>query len=62
MSAQRYSSPLAQERMAAGNCPECGKPINAHSGWGLGTGSVCTLTDNGVAARIAQFQADQESS
>ena len=30
--AQRYADPLSHERMAAGNCPECGEPAEAHSG------------------------------
>lgn len=55
--AQRYTSPVARECMAAGNCPECGEPPSAHTGWGGPHG--CTLTDNGVADRIAQYQADQ---
>ena len=54
--AQRYTSPVACERMAAGNCPECGEPPSAHTGWG-----GCSLTDGGVAGRIAQYQADQET-
>jgi hypothetical protein len=41
--------------MAAGLCPECGDPPGAHTGWG---GVGCSLTDNGVADRIAQHQAD----
>jgi len=55
MTEQRYTQPLAQKRMAAGNCPECGEPPGAHTGWG---GPGCSLTDNGVAGRIAQFYAD----
>ena len=58
MSAQRYTDPVARQRMAAGTCPECGNPVSAHGGWG---GPGCSLTDNGAAARIAQYQADQEN-
>lgn len=56
MSAQRYSDPLAQKRMADGRCPECGAPVSRHDGWG---GPGCSLTDNGAAERIAQYWADQ---
>jgi hypothetical protein len=45
--------------MATGTCPECGSPVSAHDGWGGPAG--CSLTDNGAAARIAQYQADQDS-
>jgi hypothetical protein len=55
MSEQRYTNPEARQRMAAGTCPECGSPVSAHTGWG---GPGCSLTDNGAAARIAQYQAD----
>lgn len=55
MSGQRYADPIARQRMAANACPECGEPADAHTGWGCGG---CSLTDNGVAVRIAQYQAD----
>jgi len=56
--AQRYTSPAARERMAAGKCPECGEPPSAHTGWGGLHG--CTLTDGGVAERIAQYQTGEK--
>ena len=55
MSAQRYTDPVARQRMAAGNCPECSYPADAHTGWG---GPGCSLTSNGAAERIAQYHAD----
>jgi uncharacterized Zn finger protein (UPF0148 family) len=57
MTAQRYTDPVARQRMAAGRCPECGREMFEHTGWGGPAG--CSLTDNGVAERIAQYQADQ---
>jgi hypothetical protein len=57
--AQRYTSPIALERLATGTCPECGFAGDQHDGGG---GPLwCTLTDNGVAARLAQYAADQEA-
>jgi hypothetical protein len=56
MSEQRYTHPLALERMSRGECPECGNGIEYHSGWG---GPACTLTDNGVALRIHQYEQDR---
>lgn len=56
--AQRYSDPLALARMDDGRCPECGGAPREHDGAGGNWG--CTLTDNGVAQRIAQFQKDEE--
>jgi hypothetical protein len=54
---QTYKSPVAIERMRNGTCPECGRPADEHSGWGL---PGCSLTDNGVAQRIyAQEQRDK---
>ena len=59
MSAQRYTNPISLGRLAEGNCPECGFPPGDHNGSG---GPLwCTLTGNGVAARIAQYTADQET-
>jgi hypothetical protein len=49
--AQTYSSSLAIDRMRHNLCPECGNRIRDHDGWG---GPGCSLTDNGVAARIAK--------
>ncbi len=58
--AQRYTSPASRERMAAGTCPECGKPAEAHSGdprfW---IPRACDLLPHGVTERIGQYQADQ---
>lgn len=54
---QTHTSPLAIERMADGRCPECGGQVVEHSGWGAPRG--CSLTDNGAAARLHQFQHDQ---
>jgi len=56
MPEQRYTNPIALQRMAEGNCPECGQPEKLHGGWGLGS---CSLTDTGVAARINQFEIDR---
>jgi hypothetical protein len=49
--AQGYIDPIAVERMRAGNCPECGRPGGEHDGAG-GPG-WCSLTDWGVAGRVA---------
>lgn len=59
MTAQRYTNPVALERMKAGKCPECGEPVDAHGGLG---GARCSLTDNGVAQRIYQYEQDQQAS
>lgn len=55
MSAQRYTNPVALERMSKGLCPECGASPDDHGGLG---GARCSLTDNGVAQRIAQYEWD----
>ena len=59
MSAQRYASPVAQERMARGTCPECGDSALAHSNdprfW---MPRSCDLTAQGVVDRINQHAAD----
>lgn len=55
MAGQRYTHPLALERMAKGRCPECGNPVEDHGGRG---GPGCTLTDNGVAQRIHDYVSD----
>ena len=55
MTAQRYTSPTALERMGQGRCPECGHPREHHGGWG-GNQSFCSLRDDGVAARIDQYR------
>lgn len=52
--AQRYTQPLALERLAAKSCPECGYRIYEHDGWGGPNG--CSLTDNGVAQRIYDYE------
>jgi hypothetical protein len=57
VTAQRYSSPVALERMEQGRCPECGCYPSDHSGWGTGR---CSLTDSGAAARIGQYRKDKE--
>jgi hypothetical protein len=53
--AQRYSSPIAQARMANGLCPECGEKPDDHGGRG---GPGCSLRDDGVAHRIQQYRED----
>lgn len=52
---QRYTDPVALERMSKQLCPECGYTVSAHTGWG---GPGCSLTDNGVASRIYQYEQD----
>lgn len=52
---QRYTNPTARDRMAQGLCPECGGEPDSHGGWGAWN---CSLTDNGVAGRIYQYQKD----
>jgi hypothetical protein len=54
---QRYTDPIAQQRMSKGLCPECGRPGDEHSGWGFGS---CLLTDTGVAGRIWQYRQDEQ--
>ena len=54
--AQSYSGALARRRMARGRCPECNALPGDHGGWG---GAVCSLRDDGVAARIAQYNAEE---
>lgn len=54
---QRYTSKTALDRMAKGLCPECGGRVSEHTGSG---GPGCSLTDNGVASRIYQYEKDQE--
>lgn len=62
---QRYTSPQSRERMAAGNCPECGNPPEAHgSDTRFWMPSVCGtggLTRAGVEDRIQQYREDQEA-
>ena len=58
--AQRYTSPVACERMAAGNCPECGEPAEGHvNDQRFWIPRACDLLPHGVTGRIAQYQADQ---
>lgn len=52
--AQAYTDPIAIERMQSGLCPECGTPASDHNGRGGPKG--CSLTDNGVAQRIYNFE------
>jgi len=55
---QRYTNPISLQRLAEGNCPECGFAEDQHDGHG---GPLwCTLTDNGVAQRLAAYRADQK--
>jgi hypothetical protein len=56
--AQRYTDLRALDRMDRGLCPECGGTVTQHTGWGRGD---CSLTDNGVAERVAQFHRDREA-
>lgn len=55
MSAQRYTNPVALERMANNTCPECGSPADDHTSWGS---ARCSLTDTGVDNRIEQYRND----
>lgn len=57
--AQKYTSPVARDRMAKGKCPECGATVGMHDG--LGGPFLCTLTDTGVAQRIAEFNKGKET-
>lgn len=59
MGAQRYTSAVALGWMGHGRCPECGGYPRDHDGWGGPKG--CTLTDGGVAERVAQYRADTEA-
>jgi hypothetical protein len=58
---QRYSAPVALERMRLGNCPECGAAPDDHSHaiefW-LRPGG-CDLLPIGVTDRIARFEQDR---
>ena len=59
MSWQRYTDPVAVKRLDVGMCPECGYPVASHDGSGGPEG--CTLTDNGVAGRIWQYEQDAKA-
>jgi hypothetical protein len=63
VSAQRYASPVAQEKMRQNLCPECGCKPETHSDdtrfW---VPRICDLTRTGVEDRIAQFRADEQAS
>lgn len=59
MSWQRYTGPVAVERLSRGDCPECGHTTGAHDGAGGPNG--CTLTDTGVAGRVRQYRLDKEA-
>lgn len=61
MSAQRYTSPAAQKRMADGRCPECGKAPDEHTTEMLYLGPGCDLRTDGVTERIKQYRSDQEA-
>ncbi len=58
--AQRYADNAARERMAAGKCPGCGEPPEAHVNdarfW---IPRNCDLLPHGVTERIGQYRADQ---
>lgn len=62
--AQRYRDPVAQERMAAGTCPECAEPPERHSDsplfWERGWFHECSLLPRGVQERIVQYHEDME--
>ena len=59
MSTQRYSSPVARERMGRGRCPECGEPPEHHLDdirfW---IPRSCSLLTRGVIDRIDQYKTD----
>ena len=63
MSAQRYTQPVARERMSRNLCPECGESAEAHSR--IATISAmfapCSLLAHGVADRIEQYRTDEEA-
>jgi hypothetical protein len=54
---QRYAEPVAHARMDGGGCPECGAQPDAH-GWGANN---CSLREDGVVGRIAQYRSDRAS-
>jgi hypothetical protein len=53
--AQRYTNPIALDRMKDGLCPECARAPEQHTG----PMSDCTLTEHGVHERIMQWVLDQ---
>ena len=55
---QRYTDPRARERMRQGKCPECGESPMRHDGGGGPKG--CSLTDNGVALRLAVYAQESD--
>jgi hypothetical protein len=57
---QRYRPGAAHERMAAGDCPECGQPPETHPAdpWSIDPAS-CDLTEAAVLARIERYREDQ---
>lgn len=61
--AQRYTSPVAHERMAKRMCPECGEPPEAHSTerrfW-MRDPLSCSLRPDGVTDRINQYRLDHK--
>ena len=58
-SGQRYTHPVAHERMSHDLCPECGDPVATHSNdqrfW---IPRACDLTAQGVTDRIAAYKWD----
>lgn len=66
MSSQRYSDPVARERMARGMCPECGNKPEAHPAapitmFNAGVCGFGGLLRAGVEDRIEQYRADLRS-
>lgn len=59
MTAQRYKTVLAHQRMESGLCPECGLEVETHTPdirfW---IPRQCSLTPAGVQDRIEQYRAD----
>lgn len=63
MAEERYTQPLALERMSEGRCPECGdlpgQHINHNAFW---AGPIdCFLREDGVRNRIDQYLSDLAS-
>ncbi|KXO90959.1 Uncharacterised protein (plasmid) [Tsukamurella tyrosinosolvens] len=61
---QRYLTPAAHERMAAGTCPECGYRAEEHSDdprfWTPRGASGCSLLPRGVTERIEAYLRDRD--
>lgn len=52
--AQRYTDPVALERMREGNCPECGDSPDKHLDH-----PGCSLTVHDALTRVMQYTLDQ---